>query len=86
MTFEELAWSFVEVYEELDVAQINDVLQKNTPIEALEFFFSYAQKVRAEEGLVDDEQGTDRLAELMLVGYLIHALQERLHPEVRPAA
>jgi len=86
MTFEELAWSFVEVYEELDIAQINEVLRENTPVEALEFFFAYANQVRTEEGLVDDEQGADRLAELMLVGYLIHALQERLHPELRPAA
>ena len=86
MTFKELAWSFMEVYEELDVDQINQVLHNNTPPEALEFFFAYADKVRTEEGLVDDEKGSDRLAELMLLGYLIHALEIRLHPETTQPA
>ena len=86
MTFKELAWSFLEVYEELDVDQINQVLHNNTPPEALEFFFAYAEKVRTEEGLVDDEKGSDRLAELMLLGYLIHALEIRLRPETTQPA
>ena len=85
MTYKELAWSFVEVYDELDVEQINQVLSNNTPPEALEFFFAYADKVRTEEALVDDEKGSDRLAELMLLGYLMHALEDRLRPEIQPA-
>ncbi|MED5262046.1 MAG: hypothetical protein VX574_06600 [Myxococcota bacterium] len=85
MTFKELAWSFIEVYEELDVDQINQVLHNNTPPEALEFFFAYAEKIRTEEGLVDDEKGSDRLAELMLLGYLIHGLETQLRPKTQPA-
>ena len=85
MTFKELAWSFIEVYDELDVDQINEVLHNNTPPEALEFFFAYADKLRREEGLVDDEKGADRLAELMLMGYLLHGLESRLRPETQPA-
>lgn len=86
MTFKELAWSFVEVYDELSVDQINDVLKINTPPEALEFFFGYAEKIRSEENVVVDEKGSDRLAEVMLMGYLLRALEGRLQPELRPAA
>ena len=37
MTFEEMAWEFVEVFEELDTDQINEMLVKNVPLDTIEF-------------------------------------------------
>ena len=44
MTFEEIAWEFVEVFDELDVGEINEMLAKNVPMETLTFFTQYASE------------------------------------------
>ena len=41
---EELAWELVEVFDELRIEQINEVLAKNVPLETLEFFSAYADE------------------------------------------
>ena len=41
MTFEEMAWEFAEVFDELDVDQTNEMLAKNVPLRKLEFFSKY---------------------------------------------
>jgi len=78
-THTELAWELAEVFEELDVDQINEVLAKNVPFDTLEFFVSYA------EGFANDPSIDDglrkRLANLMLLGYLLRILEERLLPD-----
>ena len=38
MTFEKIASDFLEVFDDLEVEQINEVLKKNVPVERLEFF------------------------------------------------
>jgi hypothetical protein len=85
VNFGELAWGFVETFEELDTEELNELLKKNVPLDALVFFEEYADLVRSEEpGLKAHDAG--RLPEIMLMGYLIHALEERLQPKVLPPA
>ncbi len=75
----ELAWELVELFGELPVEQINEVLAKNVPIETLEFFASYAgdfakvEKVR--------EATSRKLPNLLLLGYLLRVLEDRLIDE-----
>jgi hypothetical protein len=80
MTFEEMAWEFAEVFDELDVEQINEMLAKNVPFETLEFFTQYAHNFGDSCGIESDAAA--RLPNLMLIGYLIHVLEERLLPKV----
>ena len=71
----EIAWELAELFDELDISQLNEMVAKNVPFETLEFFTSYV------ESLKDDTLGdTDRrqLPNLMLIGYLIRVLEERL--------
>ncbi len=79
MTFEEMAWDFVEVFEDLEIEQINEVLVKNVPFERLEFFNEYATDF-GEAAKIGDA-ACKRLANLMLIGYLLRVLEERLLPD-----
>ena len=79
MTFEEIASDFVEVFDDLEVDQINEVLVKNVPFERLEFFNEYAQ--RFGEAADIDEAASKRLANLMLIGYLLRVLEDRMLPD-----
>jgi hypothetical protein len=79
MTFEEMAWEFAEVFDELDVKQINEMLAKNIPLETLNFFTQYAADFSETCGT--DSDLAERLPNLMLIGYLIRVLEERLLPE-----
>jgi hypothetical protein len=76
MTTSELAWELADLFGELETAQINEMLAKNVPLEALEFFGAYAEtfaKARDVEGAT-----ARRLPNLMLLGYLLRVLEERL--------
>lgn len=76
MDHSELAWEFAELFAELDVEQINEVLAKNVPIGTLDFFQKYAEDFGRAAGI---EGGTlSRLPNLLLMGYLIRVLEERL--------
>jgi len=79
MTIEELAWEFVEVFDELDIDQINQMLARNVPLESLEFFNSYAHQFAQTEGVEGDT--ARRLPNLMLIGYILRVLEERLLDE-----
>ena len=65
MTFQEMAWEFIEVFDELDVAQTNELLAKNVPIETLEFFGKYAEDFGIihfdESGGVGHQAGADAM-------------------------
>ena len=78
MTFEEMAWEFAEVFDDLDISQINEMLAKNVPLETLEFFARYADEFS--DGLTIDPDMRQRLPNLMLIGYLLRVLEERLLP------
>ncbi len=79
MTFEEMAWDFVEVFGELKTEEINEVLAKNVPFETLEFFNQYATDFG--QSCKIDPEACKSLPNLMLVGYLLHVLEERLLPD-----
>jgi hypothetical protein len=78
MTFEEMAWEFAEVFDELGIEQINEMLAKNIPLETLDFFAQYADQF-SNTAEIDDET-RQRLPNLMLIGYLLRVLEDRLSP------
>lgn len=75
----ELAWELVELFGELPVGQINEVLAKNVPIDTLGFFAAYAEDFAKVEGV--DGPTEKKLPNLMLLGYLLRVLEERLLDE-----
>ena len=84
MNTSELAWELADLFGELDTAQINEMLAKNVPLEALEFFASYAESFAKSEQL---EASTERrLPNLMLLGYLLRVLEERLLEDDEPVS
>ncbi|MAE94741.1 MAG: hypothetical protein CL910_08790 [Deltaproteobacteria bacterium] len=76
MNHSELAWEFAEVFGDLETDQVNEMLAKNVPLETLEFFTSYAESFAQSEGMLSETE--KRLPNLMLVGYLLRVLEERL--------
>ncbi len=75
LTRAELAWELAEIFDELEIDQINEMIAKNVPCETLEFFASYGASFG------DDTVGASlrrRLPNLMLLGYLLRVLEERL--------
>jgi hypothetical protein len=76
---DELAWELVEVFDDLRVEQINEVLAKNVPLETLEFFSAYAEEFAEANGV--EAGARKRLPNLLLLGYLLRVLEERLIDE-----
>jgi hypothetical protein len=37
-----MAWEFAEVFDELEIGEINEMLARNVPLESLDFFAKYA--------------------------------------------
>lgn len=79
MNHAHLAWEFADLFGELPTESINEILAKNVPAETLEFFTSYAEAYGRSESL--DDPACKRLPNLMLVGYLLRILEERLLDE-----
>jgi len=79
MTHSHLAWEFAELFEQFDSEQINEVLANNVPMETLEFFGKYATDF-SDAAKIEGEL-RKRLPNLLLVGYLLRVLEERLLPE-----
>jgi hypothetical protein len=79
LTRQELAWELVELFEELKIEDINEVLAKNVPLDTLAFFNAYADDFGGALGLVGNSR--KRLPNLMLLGYLLRVLEERLLPD-----
>jgi len=71
-------WAELGFLEELDAEQINEMLAKNVPFDTLEFIAQYAAQFGKVEGI--EGRSADRLPNLMLIGYLLHVLEERLDP------
>ncbi len=78
LTREELAWNLAELFHDLDVEQINEVLAKNVPLETLEFFTAYAEDFSNANGIEGATQ--QRMPNLLVLGYLLRILEERLLP------
>ena len=76
MTVEEIAWEFAGVFDELDPSEINEMLAKNVPLETLAFFTEYAEHFGGIEKIEGESQ--KRLPNLMVIGYLLRVLEERL--------
>jgi hypothetical protein len=79
MTFEEIASDFIEVFDDLEVEQINEVLRKNIPFERLEFFNEYTSTFGEAADIGDP--ASKRLANLMLIGYMLRVMEDRLLPD-----
>ncbi|MCR9096511.1 MAG: hypothetical protein NXI30_19985 [bacterium] len=79
MTPEEIAVEFAEIFDDLPSEQINEMLAKNIPFETIEFFSQYAEAFADGAGIHGDARG--RLPNLLLFGYLIRVLEERLLPD-----
>jgi hypothetical protein len=74
-----LAWEFADLFGELAPDHINQVLAKNVPLGTLQFFSDYARTVDDRDGL--GEAMKRRIPNLMLLGYLLRVLEERLLDE-----
>lgn len=79
MTHTELAWEFAEVFADLEIDEINQVLAQNVPFETLEFFNAYAGDFANRENIPTGSQ--KKLPNLLLLGYLLRVLEERLISE-----
>ena len=79
MTHEDLAAEFAEIFDDLPPEQINEMLAKNIPYETIEFFSQYAEAFADGAGIKGETRG--RLPNLLLFGYLIRVLEERLLPD-----
>jgi len=76
MTPDEIAHEFAEIFDELPTERVNEMLAKNVPYETIEFFSQYAEAFADGAGIVGDARG--RLPNLLLFGYLIRVLEDRL--------
>src|SRR4030095_15639999 len=76
MTHTELAWEFADLFGELAPDQINEMLAKNVPMDMLQFFTDYARTFAEREEVGDAMQ--KRIPNLMLLGYLLRLLEERV--------
>jgi hypothetical protein len=76
MTHTELAWEFADLFGELAPDQINEMLAKNVPMDTLQFFTDYARTFAEREAVGDAMQ--KRIPNLLLLGYLLRLLEERL--------
>lgn len=79
MTHSEMAWEFAGLFHDLKIEEINEVLAKNVPMEMLEFFDSYGASFAKGEGL--EGETAQRVPNLLLLGYLLRVLEERLLPD-----
>ncbi len=76
LTREELAWELVEALDELSAEELSELVAKNVPRETLEFFAHYAREFS--DGLPIEKSVGQRLPNLMLLGYLLRVLEDRL--------
>ncbi len=81
MTRNEIANELADLWTEFTPDQINRLLAGNVPVELLEFFLDYAEWFAREVGGFDGVGGQhqrEQLPNLLIMGYLIRLLEERL--------
>ena len=76
MTRYELAWELADLFTEMKVDQVNEMLAKNVPFDTLEFFNEYGEDFGSTQGI--DGDTLKRLPNLLLLGYILRVLEERL--------
>ncbi len=81
MTGRELAAEFTDLWHTLDTSQINKMLALNVSFDLLEFFEGYADEFV--ERFLPEEYAEDHdlrrlLPNLMIIGYIIRILEERV--------
>jgi hypothetical protein len=76
LTREELAWELVEIFDELSVEHINEMLAKNVPLDTLSFMARYAEEFADGNEIADPAR--KRIPNLLLLGYLLRIVEERL--------
>jgi hypothetical protein len=76
MNHAELAWEFADLFAELDVENLNEILAKNVALETLDFFQQYSESFASAAGI--EGETADRLPNLLLMGYLLRVVEERL--------
>lgn len=76
MTRSELAWELADLFTDLPIEDINEMLAKNVPFETLEFFNAYGEQFGKVEGISGNTMM--RLPNLLLLGYILRVLEERL--------
>ena len=76
MTRSELAWELADLFTDMRSEEINEMLAKNVPVESLEFFRTYGADFGRAEGL--DGATLARLPNLLVLGYILRVLEERL--------
>ncbi len=80
LTRKELAWELVEVFDDLSIERINEMLAKNVPMETLEFFSTYARNFSDEHSVEGEPR--QLMPNLLLLGYLLRILEEQLINDV----
>ena len=79
MTGLELAVEFTDLWEDMNPKEINTMLAQNVSMDLLEFFSTYADEFsNALPKDVDPEQLRSQLPNLLIIGYIIRVLEERL--------
>ena len=79
MTGRELAIEFTDLWSDLKPSEINQLLARNVSYDLLEFFSSYAEEFADElpTGVTVGELRR-QLPNLLIIGYIIRVLEERL--------
>lgn len=76
LTRDELARELVELLDDLASHEMRELVDKNVPPGALEFFARYAEDFS--RGLAIESTTARRLPNLMVLGYLLRLLEDRL--------
>ncbi len=84
MNGREIAIEFTEMWKDLGIDEINSMLANNVSMDMLEFFSSYAQEFTNDclsarlDGKLDEALLRRRVPNLLIIGYIIRLLEERI--------
>lgn len=76
LTREELAWELAEIFDELSVDRVNEMLAKNVPLDTLRFISAYADDFADAHHIHGAARGL--LPNLLVLGYLMRVVEDRL--------
>ncbi len=75
LTREQLSWEFAELFHDLSVEHVDEILAKNVPIETLRFATDFGDDFAEVHGL--ETLFRHQLPNLFLMGYLFRSLEEK---------